>query len=44
MVSKDGKKYQELYSLDFNKHLESVDKEEVLEEYVNSLVTNEIAE
>ena len=43
MVSKDGKKYQELYSLDFNKFLENVDENEVLEEYINSITaSNEI--
>ena len=43
MVSKDGKKYQELYSLNFDKYLENVDENEVLEEYINSITTsNEI--
>ena len=45
MVSKDGKKYQELYSLNFDKYLESIDEEEILEEYINSITSsNEIVE
>lgn len=45
MVSKDGKKYQELYSLNFDKYLESIDEEEILEEYINSITSsNEVVE